>query len=51
VLTIFKGALKNGLELSVSKRPEDVEKSDIPNYCPYHRILWHTLEDCWVFKD
>jgi hypothetical protein len=51
VLTIFKGALKNGLELPVSKRPEDVEKSDNPNYCPYHRILGHTLENNWVFKD
>jgi hypothetical protein len=51
VFTIFKGVLKNELELPVSKRPEDAEKSDNPNYCPYHRILGHTLEDCWIFKD
>jgi hypothetical protein len=51
VLTIFMGALKNGLESPVSKRPEDAEKLDNPNYCPYHRILGHTLEDCWIFKD
>jgi hypothetical protein len=51
VFMIFKSALKNGLELPVNKRPEDVEKSDNLNYCPYHRIFGHTLEDCWVFKD
>jgi hypothetical protein len=25
--------------------------SDNPNFCPYHRILGHPIEDCWVFKD
>jgi len=46
MLTIFKEALKNGLELPMSKRLEDAEKSDNPNYCPYHKILGHTLKDC-----
>jgi hypothetical protein len=51
VVQIFRGALMNGLALSASKRPEDTDKSDEPNFCPYHRVLGHTIEDCWVFKD
>jgi hypothetical protein len=51
VLIIFKGVLKNMLELFMSKHSEDAEKSDNPNYCPYHEILGHTLEDYWIFKD
>jgi Retrotransposon gag protein len=47
----FRGALKNGLALPASKRPEDADKSDEPNLCPYHRVLGHSVEDCWVFKD
>jgi hypothetical protein len=43
--------VKNGLALSASKRPEDADKSDEPNFCPYHRVLGHSIEDCWVFKD
>jgi hypothetical protein len=34
-----------------SKRPEDADKSDEPNFYPYHRVLGHSIEDCWVFKD
>jgi hypothetical protein len=48
---IFRGAVKNGLALPASKRPEDADKSDEPNFCPYHRVLGHSIEDCWVFKD
>jgi hypothetical protein len=48
---IFRGALKNGLALPASKRPKDTNKSDEPNFCPYHRVLGHTIEDCWVFKN
>jgi hypothetical protein len=51
VAQIFRGALKNGLALPASKRPEDADKSDEPNFCPYHRVLGHSIEDCWVFKD
>jgi hypothetical protein len=51
VAQIFRGALKNGLALPTSKRPEDANKSDEPNFCPYHRVLGHSIEDCWVFKD
>jgi hypothetical protein len=48
---IFRGAVKNSLALSASKRPEDADKSDEPNFCPYHRVLGHSIEDCWVFMD
>lgn len=48
---IFKQALKEGLQLPESKRPADLAKSDDPNFCPYHRVLGHKIEDCWVFKD
>jgi Retrotransposon gag protein len=48
---IFRGAVKNGPTLPASKRPEDADKSDEPNFCPYHRVLGHSIEDCWVFKD
>jgi hypothetical protein len=51
VAQIFRGAVKNSLALPVSKRPEDADKSDEPNFCPYHRVLGHSIEDCWVFKD
>jgi hypothetical protein len=51
VAQIFRGAVKNGLALPASKRPEDAGKSDEPNFCPYHRVLGHSIEDCWVFKD
>jgi hypothetical protein len=51
VAQIFRGALKNGLALPVSKRPEDTNKSEEPNFCPYHRVLGHAIEDCWVLKD
>lgn len=48
---IFRDAMNNGLRLPESKRPGDMEKSDDPNFCPYHRLLGHPIEDCWVFKD
>jgi hypothetical protein len=51
VAQIFRGALKNGLALPANKCPEDANKSDEPNFCPYHRVLGHSIEDCWVFKD
>jgi hypothetical protein len=51
VAQIFRGAVKNGLALPASKCPEDADKSDEPNFCPYHKALGHSIEDCWVFKD
>jgi hypothetical protein len=48
---IFKEAIENGLILPTSKRPAEMEKHNDSNYCPYHRVLGHPIEDCWVFKD
>ena len=51
VKKLFKTALKEGLQLPDSKRPTEANKTDDPNYCPYHRITGHVIEDCYVFKD
>lgn len=48
-IELGKGSLSGKLE--DSKRPADMKHSDNPNFCPYHRILGHPIEDCWVFKD
>jgi len=33
------------------KWPAEVNKTNEPNYCPYHRIISHLIKDCYVFKD
>ncbi|KAL0928496.1 hypothetical protein M5K25_000380 [Dendrobium thyrsiflorum] len=49
---IFKSLIQDdNFQLPKPKRPADVDKSNEPNYCPYHRMLGHVLEDCYVFKD
>jgi hypothetical protein len=47
---IFEQALKSGLTLPTCKRPTDIDKASKGEFCPYHRVLSHTIEDCWVFK-
>jgi len=39
------------LKLPEARRPEEVGKSDNPNYCLYHRMLGHPTKSCYVFKD
>ncbi|PKU68418.1 hypothetical protein MA16_Dca027434 [Dendrobium catenatum] len=51
VAKLFRQALKAGLELPECKRPEESKHSGDPNYCPYHRVVSHPIEDCYVFKD
>ena len=51
VMKIFKYALKVGLQLPESKEPEEANKKDHSNFCPYHRILGHSIENCYVFKN
>uniref|UniRef100_J3MCF0 RNA-directed DNA polymerase n=1 Tax=Oryza brachyantha TaxID=4533 RepID=J3MCF0_ORYBR len=41
----------NLIELPKSKRPEESAKVNEPNFCHYHRILGHTLKDCFVVKN
>ncbi|KAM2162439.1 hypothetical protein ACFX1Q_040230 [Malus domestica] len=33
------------------KRPAEVNKTDDPKYCRYHRLISHTIEDCYILKD
>jgi hypothetical protein len=48
---IFEQAMKNGLTLPICKRPADIDRASEGEFCPYRRVLGHTIEDCWVFKD
>ncbi|XP_020674420.1 uncharacterized protein LOC110093776 [Dendrobium catenatum] len=49
---IFKSLIQDdNFQLPKPKRPIEVDKSNDPNYCPYHKMLGHVLEDCYVFKD
>ena len=41
----------NRLKLPEAKRPEEVGKTDSPNYCLDHRMLGHPTKSCYVFKD
>ncbi|PIN20262.1 hypothetical protein CDL12_07045 [Handroanthus impetiginosus] len=52
VLHIFEELLARKLiELPQPKRPEEVEKTNDPKYCKYHRVVSHPIEKCFVFKD
>jgi hypothetical protein len=49
---IFDWVLKEGkVILPEPRRPQEVNETDKQNYCKYHRLLGHTIEDCWVFKN
>ena len=39
------------IKLPEPKRPAEVNKTKEPNYCRYHRLLGHTLKDCYILKD
>ena len=39
------------IELLEIKRPDEAGKADDPNYCKYHRLVSHPLEECFVIKD
>ena len=52
VNSLFKLLNKNNrLKLPEARRPEEVGKTDNPNYCLYHRMLGHPTKSCYVFKD
>ncbi|KAL0455605.1 UNVERIFIED_CONTAM: hypothetical protein Slati_0899700 [Sesamum latifolium] len=49
---IFDNLLEaNLVDLPKMKRPEEAEWKDDPKYCKYHRLVGHTIQDCFVFKD
>ncbi|KAL0462256.1 UNVERIFIED_CONTAM: hypothetical protein Slati_0113200 [Sesamum latifolium] len=33
------------------KRPQKAEQKDDPKYCKYHRLVGHTIQNCFMFKD
>lgn len=51
VAKAFDMLVQKGLNLPPCKRPLEAGMFNESNYCPYHRILGHTIEDCWVLKD
>ncbi|KAI0502673.1 hypothetical protein KFK09_017630 [Dendrobium nobile] len=51
VAKLFRQVSRSGLELPECKRPEESKHTSDPNYCPYHRVLSHPIEDCYIFKD
>ncbi|KAL0456250.1 UNVERIFIED_CONTAM: hypothetical protein Slati_0964200 [Sesamum latifolium] len=49
---IFDDLLEaNLIDLPEMKRPEEAERKDDPKYYKYHRLIGHTIQDCFVFKD
>ena len=38
------------IEVPKSKSPKEASKFDEPNFYHFHRILGHTLKDCFVVK-
>ena len=39
------------ISLLEPKRPAEVNKTNDPKHCSYHRIISHPIKDCYVFKD
>jgi hypothetical protein len=39
------------LNLPEPRRPDQVNMTNNPLYCPYHRFVGHTIEDCITFKE
>ena len=39
------------IELPECKRREDMGKVDNSNYCKYHRIIGHSIQKCFIFKE
>ncbi|KAL0434116.1 UNVERIFIED_CONTAM: hypothetical protein Slati_2745900 [Sesamum latifolium] len=49
---IFDDLLEaNLIDLPEMKRPKEAERKDDPKYCKYHRLVGHTIQDCFVFKN
>ncbi|KAK4406239.1 hypothetical protein Sango_0630400 [Sesamum angolense] len=49
---IFDDLLEaNLIDLPEMKRSEEAERKDEPKYCKYYRLVGHTIQDCFVFKD
>jgi len=52
VVSLFKLLQKsNRFKLSEIRCPEEVGKTDDPNYCLYHRMLGYLTKKYYIFKD
>ncbi|MQM06847.1 hypothetical protein Taro_039676 [Colocasia esculenta] len=50
--TLFEWATHyDKITFPTPKRPAESGKNDDPLFCPYHQVLGHNIEDCYVFKD
>jgi len=50
-LEMLDKLLEEGLiRLSESKHPEEIERTNDPKYCRYHRIISHPIEECRTFN-
>ena len=50
VVSLFK-LLNKSNKLKLSEAPEEVAKTDDPNYYLYHRMLGNPINSCYIFKD
>ena len=41
----------NKLKLPDARRPNEVGRSNDPNYCLFHRMVHHPTNKCFVLKD
>lgn len=49
---MFDEMLREGvLMLPQMKHLEEARRVDNPNYCKYHRLVGHPIQNCFVFKD
>jgi len=52
VISLFKLLHKgNKINLLEAKHPEEVGKTDDPNYCLYHSMVGHATKSFYIFKD
>ena len=52
VVTIFHLLHKgNKLKLSDARHPNEVGRTNDPNYCLFHRMVHHPTNKCFVLKD
>jgi len=52
VVTIFHLLQKeNKLKLPEARRPNEVGRTNDPNYCLFHMLVHHPTNKCFVLKD
>ncbi|KAG8377423.1 hypothetical protein BUALT_Bualt08G0031400 [Buddleja alternifolia] len=49
---LFEQLKDQGLiDLPEAKRLGEVGKTNNPKYCPYHRLVGHSIEECFILKE